>query len=173
MKVLVIYSINGVEENKENFSFLKKYVSDYDGVELVAHKNKEILSGKAHFKGTKKVIQQADAIIIDNSHSSFRLGYEASIALNMHKPVLILSKEKDYSEFIQHPSLFGAKYNDTKGIKDNVDKFLNNVHKKMLSIRFNMYISKEQEEAIAKKASTEGLTKSEIIRILIDEHLVE
>ena len=60
-------------------------------------------------KGVRKSILTSDGVIIEASYQSFRLGFEAMYATAHGKPVLVLSKYRDYSKLIDQPHFFGAK----------------------------------------------------------------
>ena len=119
-------------------------------------------------RGVKRAIFEADGVIIEASYQSFRLGFEAMYALSQNKPVLVLSKFRDYSKLIDQPNFFGAKYTEFT-LPDEIDKFLKHVEKHRLRNRFNLFISDEHKKHLEKKAKFYGVSMSEYVRKLIEE----
>jgi superfamily II RNA helicase len=116
----------------------------------------------------RKEIAQSDAVVIEASYPSFRLGFEAFYALTVQKPVLVLSKTQDYSSLIDQPHFFGAKYSDFT-LADEIEKYLRHVKGYNLRSRFNLFISAEHKDKVAKAAKRYGVSMSDYIRKLIEE----
>lgn len=121
-----------------------------------------------HSEAVRKGILIADAVIIEASHESFQLGYEAAFAVENKKYLLCLSINENFSEKMKYRYLAGAKYNEYN-IEELVENFINFVKKEQLSERFNLFFSPSQLSYIEKKAKEEKINMSEYIRKLIDE----
>ena len=121
-----------------------------------------------HDSLVRQAIRQSDAMIIEASYPSFRLGFEAFFALSLQKPVLVLSKFKNYANLIDQPHFFGARYSDFT-LPDEIEKFVKHVKKFKLGTRFNMFISSEQKMKIDKVSKQYGVSQSDYIRGLIDK----
>ena len=169
MKVLVLYSTSGKKKFEKEFIKLKQLVATYPQVELIDIGDSSKSKGK-HYRSVRRAIFEADAVIIDNSKSSFKLGHEASIALAHHKPTLVLSQSEDMSEFIDHPNFFGAKY-VRLNLAEIVESFLRHASRKRYSQRLNMFISIDQEDFIESAALSLNISKSQYVRQLIDERM--
>lgn len=117
---------------------------------------------------TRKVISKVDAVIIEASFPSFKLGFEAFYALSLQKPVLVLSKNKDYSGLIDQPNFFEARYNEFT-LPDEIEKFIKHVESYRLRTRFNLFISDRHKQQLSKKARLYGVSMSDYIRKLIEE----
>jgi len=124
----------------------------------------------AHDAAIRKAIFQCDAVIIEATYPSFRLGFEAFFALAQQKPVLVISKEHNYGLLINQPNFFGAKYTDAT-LSVEVKKFLKHVKDFKLRNRFNLFISDQHKVFLEKEAKHFGLTMSDYIRKLIDTEM--
>lgn len=78
----------------------------------------------AHYEFVRQNIASADAIIFESSYEDFRVGHEATLGLMYDKPVLVLSQNIDYSEYISHEKLYGKKYQNTPELIIAIKKFL-------------------------------------------------
>jgi len=121
-----------------------------------------------HDSLVRQAIRQSDALVIEASYPSFRLGFEAFFALSLQKPVLVLSKFKNYANLIDQPHFFGARYSDFT-LPDEIEKFVKHVKKFKLGTRFNMFMSNEQKMKIDKVSKQYGVSQSDYIRGLIDK----
>lgn len=121
----------------------------------------------ANDRAVRRGIFRADAVVIEASYPSFRLGFEAFFGLSIGKPVLVLSKFRNYGHLIDQPNLFGAKYTEFT-LPDEIEKFLRHVRKYKLRNRFNMFISDDQKKQLEDKAKRYGISQSDYLRKLID-----
>jgi hypothetical protein len=182
MKIFFTCSYSGKKLYQKNFDAVIKAIEKND-VELITterpayieignkDRTKKIQNhNKLHYESIRRAIIESDAVIIDNSHESFRLGHEATLALSFNKPVLVLSVNRDMSMFIKHKNFSGAKYTPYN-LQSIIDNFVKTAHKKLLSIRFNMFISEEQQNYLQKVANFENSTMSEYLRKLIEEDI--
>lgn len=120
-----------------------------------------------HDRAVRRAIFRADAVIIEASYPSFRLGFEAFFALTQQRPVLVLSQFRNYGHLINQPNLFGAKYSDFT-LPDEIAKFLKQVKEHKLRNRFNLFISDNQKIHIESASKHYGFSKSGYIRKLIE-----
>src|SRR4030042_4734263 len=120
-----------------------------------------------HDRAIRRAIFRADAVVIEASYPSFRLGFEAFFALSQQKPVLVLSQSRNYGRLIDQPNFFGAKYT-LFTIPDIVEGFLKHVRKNKLRNRFNLFISDEHKKHIEDVAKRYGVSMSDYIRRLIE-----
>lgn len=121
-----------------------------------------------HDSLVRRVIRRSDAMVVEASYPSFRLGFEAFYALSLQKPVLVLSKFKNYANLINQPHFFGAKYTDFT-LPDEIEKFVKHVKSYRLSARFNLFISDDQKSKIDKMSKQYNVSQSDYIRGLIDK----
>ena len=120
-----------------------------------------------HDKAVRRAIFRTDAVVIEASYQSFRLGFEAFYALTKQKPVLVLSKFRNYSNLIDQPHFFGAKYADFT-LPDEIEKFKRHVEHYKLRNRFNLFISDNHKQHLEKSAKHYGVSMSDFMRKLIE-----
>ena len=86
---------------------------------------------KAHYKFITHSIAEADAVLIEASHESFRTGHEATLALLYGKPTLVLSRNKDYANYIPHELFTGGKYKTARELRHLVQNFIKDLEKRL------------------------------------------
>ncbi|KKQ97469.1 MAG: hypothetical protein UT24_C0008G0021 [Candidatus Woesebacteria bacterium GW2011_GWB1_39_12] len=118
-------------------------------------------------RGVRQSIFRADAVVIEASYPSFRLGFEAFYALTQNKPVLVLSKFRNYSKLIDQPHFFGAKYTKFT-LPDEIAKFIRHVEYHKLRNRFNLFISDSHKEHLEKSGKHFSVSMSDYIRKLVE-----
>ena len=139
--------------------------------------NKDLIRDKpqdeVHYMYTKKGMSRASAIIIEATEDDFRVGHEATLALLYNKPVLCLSRDKDYSQYIKHPKFYSKKYRTEEDLEKIIKSFLKEMKNKYLSVRFNGFLSPEQKNFLEWYGSKSGKNISEVLRDLIDEKMTQ
>ncbi len=160
--------LNAIKKN--NVDLISTETGTYLNELTEEQKSKLKTEKKIHYLSIKRAIFEADAVIIDNSNESFRLGMEGMLTLHLKKPLLVLSVNRNMAELVQDPNLYGAKYTQYN-IQWIVDDFLKKASKKLLSVRFNMFISEEHEDYLEKQSKTYEMSKSEYIRKLLEEDM--
>lgn len=170
MKILFLYARSGKKLYQESFERTKDIIKKDNRFSLIllSDDNDRIVS--EHYKTTRRAIFEADAVIIDNSHSSFKLGHEATLAIKSNKPTLVISQHENLSKLISHKLFFGAKYKRLTQ-KEIIKKFLDNVDRNKLSERINLFISKDQKDHLLKNQAENKQNFSEYIRELIDKDI--
>lgn len=123
-----------------------------------------------HDTAVRQAIYRCDAIVIEASYPSFRLGFETFFALSLQKPVLVLSKFQNYANLINQPHFFGAKYTDFT-LPDEIEKFVRHVKKYRLRNRFNLFISDKQKGHMDEMGKRYAVSKSDYLRMLIDKDI--
>ncbi|MBI5449674.1 nucleoside 2-deoxyribosyltransferase [Candidatus Gottesmanbacteria bacterium] len=117
-------------------------------------------------------IQNCDCMIAETSFPSISVGYEVSLALQYHKPVLILYSIGD------PPSLF-AHHDDDKlvcekytfsNVRETIDDFINYVHGSA-DTRFTFFITPKIAAYLDKVAQMKKLPKSVYLRHLIEKDM--
>lgn len=142
-------------------------VLDYK--DILSKEKLDKLSGvELHTEYLRTAISLCDAAIIEASHNSFKIGYEASLVLSYNKPLLCISMNVDYSKYITDPLFYFSQPNGLEEINGLVQNFLEEVRHKHLRIRLNSLISAEQKNFLEWCSNKTGRSKAEIIRNLID-----
>jgi hypothetical protein len=154
---------------KVTTTILKQYADRLKAYRKSAKTAKE--KKYANDTAVRKAIAKSDAVIIEASYPSFRLGFEAYYALSLEKPVLVLSKLEDYSSLIDQPNFFGARYTDFT-LPDELEKFLIHVKEYKLRIRFNLFISELHKKKLEKASKHFNVSMSDYLRKLIEEDVV-
>ncbi len=181
MNLFFTVSRTGMQENLNDYEQVlheleRHHVSVFATLREFPLKLEKLRDGSTSTKDTKyladreirKEIAKSDAVVIEATYPSFRLGFEAFYALTLQKPVLVLSRNQDYSSLIDQPHFFGAQYSDFT-LTDEIAKFLSHVRKYNLRCRFNLFISDVHKVKIAKAAKRYGVSMSDYVRKLIEE----
>lgn len=123
-----------------------------------------------HDSAVRQAVIWADAVVIEASYPSFRLGFETFFALSQQKPVLVLSKTHNYGNLIDQPNFFGARYTDFT-LPDEIEKFIRHVRAYKLRNRFNLFISDSHKIHLEKSAASHSVSMSDYLRRLIDKDI--
>jgi len=187
MRIFFTCSKTGMGEYKETYLQVLKEIQDQGAnVEATIVKThldktpklKQILNLSVsekeyryiHDKAVRAAILRADGLVIEASYPSFRLGFEAFFALSAQKPVLVLSKDRNYGNLIDQPNFFGAKYTEFT-LPDEIEKFLRHIRQFRLRNRFNLFISDKERQHLDSAAKHFNLSKSDYLRKLIDKDM--
>lgn len=187
MKIFLIGSRSGLKKYRKRYELVLKelkeqraevkatfnltYLDSYPKLKKV--KDLSILGGKykhIHDSIVRESILNSNGVVIEASYPSYRLGFETFYTLSQQKPVLVLSKTRDYSKLVDQPNFFGAKYTNFT-LPDEVEKFLKHVKEHKLRTRFNLFISETHKQHIKRKAKKYGVSMSDYIRMLIDKEI--
>lgn len=120
----------------------------------------------------EKWISSSDVMVVEISFPSISVGYEISLALQLHKPVLILYYEGDPPSLLMHHSennLICEKYS-FETLKDIIEDFINYAQGSADS-RFTFFITSEMVAFLKKVARKEKLPKSVYLRRLIQKEM--
>lgn len=187
MKILVITPKSGtpkyLSDYKKIFAELKKHVVSIETTFQRTYLNdvpklkkiEELAETEntyryLHDSAIKRAIFRADAIVIEATYPSFRLGFEAFFALSQQKPILVISKKRNYGKLINQPNFFGAKYNDFT-LPDEIEKFVRHVRQFKLRHRFNLFISDVHKNHLDQEAKKYNISMSDYIRKLIEKDM--
>src|SRR5688572_270286 len=122
MKIFFTCSQSGREYAEDFKKIMNLIVANKNKPELIATEDlsylriAKVLEKKGigvkylHAESVKRAMYESDAVIIDNTISSFNLGHEATLAMLKGKPVLVLSQFKDYRDFFDFKNFHAAKY---------------------------------------------------------------
>lgn len=120
-----------------------------------------------HYEAIRQGIHLADCVIIEISQEDFQLGHEATLTIMEKKPVLCLSIHEDFSQKINNPYFFAAKYNE-KNIHAIIQDFFARVRELRHAKRFNMFFYPNQLHYLEKISQKRGMNVSEYIRHLVN-----
>lgn len=118
-------------------------------------------------------INSSDIMIVESSIPSMAVGHFLTLALTKRMPVLVLYTHNPHGLLIGNPNnlLFFKKYSQTgfDDLEKIINKWVENIDKNVLKNRFNLMLSSDHVDKIAKKASYLKISKAEYVRKLIDE----
>lgn len=122
-----------------------------------------------HSSQLTKEIKKADAIIVEATQSNFNLGRLITLALQQHKPVLMLQKEDKSSPIVIGSSrLISVKpYSTIADVEEIMRDFFKIAKKQRLTYRFNLMLSRDIDVYLSEQARSQGLSKADYIRELI------
>ena len=123
-----------------------------------------------HYQKIKDGIFNSDAVIMDVSEEGFQLGYEAALAVQNKKHVLVLSLHQDFSQKIDNRYFHASKYSEMN-IEEIIFDFVNSLQKHQFDQRFNFFLSAKQLNTLGLNATKHNQTKSDYLRSLIDSSL--
>lgn len=180
LKIFFTASFEGKEKYQSNYDkivqIIKESKAEVVATELANYKKlltlrdiKKLKTEKEiHYYAIKKGIQWADLVIMELSQESFQVGHEATLAIQLKKPLLGLSIHQDWSQRILDTYFIGAKYNEYN-VREIITGFINKYSKNRLTERFNMFLSKQQIKKLDSLAKENSTTRSELIRSLIEK----
>lgn len=118
-----------------------------------------------------KEIKKADALVVEATESNFELGRFITLALQQHKPVLMLQNENKIVPLLlgssRLVSLETYKDENKKEMTNILASFFKTVAKQRLLYRFNFMMSREMDAFVRDKAKENGMSKADYIRTLI------
>lgn len=182
MKVFFIGSLLYEKEFKEAYEKIFNFL-DGKGIKLFSlslgkNQYNQVFSdekinrwgkSRTHNEYLKYMFNYVDCVVVESSKSSFRIGYEANIALNSNKPVLVMANGKNYEDFTHNPRFYGGNYKDLKNMITILDDFVETVFKEHLSIRRNIYITPNQSNFLNQYAKKNDISASRLIRDYINK----
>ena len=157
---------------REKSEIISLEIGKYEDL-LNSNELKLLDQDQIHHTYVRKGIFKSKAVVIDVSVDEFQLGYEASLALLLNKPVFVISANQDYSKRIKHPNFYASQYSNVQELRHIISDFLKLVKNKYLSIRFNGFLSPEQKNFLEWYGDIHHKNVSEVIREFIDEKITE
>jgi len=118
-------------------------------------------------------IERADLIIIENSFKSFGSGFQAAVALQKKKPVLMLINtlliegESQIAQGIRDPLLSRVEYSNYDELEAAVRRFIEDNRIKTKDLRFNFVLDPQLYNHIRWKSFKTKKTKAEVVRELL------
>lgn len=121
-------------------------------------------------------MKKADVIVYDITKNDINAGYEISHAMSMNKPVILLfEKGKAKIPFVFkgiHSELVQIVEYEMKDLEYYIKESLE-LAIQLLPVRFNVMITARQNHFISQVAEKKLLSKSSVIRKLINEEMVK
>jgi hypothetical protein len=135
----------------------------------------------AAFDWQTKAISSSDSIVCDVTDQSSTVGYEALYAMDNKVPCLALFFKNDATQPHDKPSIIFTKPHNgllKLAILDSIDQLeeiLDDFQKNFINkpFKFNFYLPLNLYNSIAREASHQGITKSDLVRKIITDHISE
>lgn len=127
---------------------------------------------KKRYLDAIKHIRDAEIIILEVSTHSLSMGYLLKMSLESGKPVILLytsNQAPAFAEGIENDKLQIWEYT-SKDLLETLNEAIK-IAKEESDLRFNFFISPKQYEYLHEKSKLTKLSKSAIIRMLIDESI--
>lgn len=182
MKIVLLGSKNGREKIPEVFDSIIKSLEDLS-IEILGpytQSYEEVLSPKEmknpnpnarHAIFMRKIIKQADALIVEITFDGFALGHESTVALEEYKPVLAISQNsKDFS-FIHDSKFIFSIYKKHTEIPIIIKDFIKYYNQNFKTFRLNILLHQKQINYLKWIYQKKNINRSLFIRSLIDESI--
>jgi hypothetical protein len=133
-------------------------------------RTEENISWKNEYRTNIEAISKADIVIAEISRKSFLVGFQVASALQLKKPILLLSSHDEVETAI------GASLNEDiikfvkytrNNLEDKIVEFINENSVRAKNLRFNFFIDRKILNYLNWASLRTGDTKSEVIRKLL------
>jgi hypothetical protein len=125
-------------------------------------------------KENSEAISRSDIVIIEATNYGFQEGFYVSQALQLKKPVLLVTRENIRGRLIhgiKHKMLTVQHYDTQDELKKIVDKFIKTNTLSSKDLRFNFLIDRQIYSYLREVSYETGKNKSEIIRELLEQEI--
>lgn len=176
--------MTGQEKYSKEFKTIIKIIEDLGNDVYSEHvskrnpkdvNNQTIEQHEADFKKARDQIQKSDVMVVEATYPSIGVGHTMTIALEMHKGVLVLYQNTPHGLLVGDPNrlLTLKKYNlkEIGRLKDVIQTFLEKTSKRLLNKRFNLMIDETEDEYLEWVSQKRGISRADYIRQLIDEDI--
>lgn len=129
---------------------------------------------KEIYKKNIEAISRADVIIAEVGAKSFFVGFQVARAIQLRKPTLILSQSDEVDSIIGlYKGEEGLRFEvyDSSSLRGIIENFLKEERNNLKDVRFNMFLSRINISYLNWLSDKTGLTKSELIRQLLDKDM--
>lgn len=180
MKIVFIASIAGKEHLEENYHMISDLCQknghdvydDYTFKHTPAILAKSSISNlKRNYKKITAKIKACDIVIAETTQSSTGVGRYIGVALQYHKPVLVLYTTYPPRALLADPTrlITIKKYNphSIKVLEAKLHQFFIQAENKLYTYRFNIMLSNEINEYLHDKSKENNVSKADYLRNLI------
>ena len=122
-----------------------------------------------HASQLTREIKKADALVVEATESNFNLGRLITIAIQQHKPVLMLQKEQKSTPVVIGSSrlIIIKPYKTNDEITESIKDFFKIAKKQRLNYRFNLMLSRDIDVYLSEKSKDRAISKADYIRELL------
>lgn len=171
-KRLDVYEVIANTIKVDGHTLVKEWLKDYED-RTIKPKQFSDQEWKDIISGTLAAVEEADAVVIEASFSSFSMGYISAVTLAHKKPLLMLFNMRP-QPYILDPnnSLRRAEiYNSEEELRQIISDFLHEVDVDSSKLRFNMAVDREIYNFLNWEAVNTGKTKAQIVREILKERI--
>ena len=126
------------------------------------------------YRENKEAVSRADVIIAEISNRSFLVGFQVAYALQMKKPVLLLSNHNRTRGAIglsENEEIIKFSRYDSTNLEAIIVNFINENSSANKDLRFNFFIDRKILNYLNWASFQTGDTKSEIIRNILKKEI--
>jgi hypothetical protein len=176
-------SAHNIEKDISFYRRIIKVIHENDGIlardwieTTYLQRDKKVKSDElgAVTEGDLEAIGRSDIVIIDVSHHVFSQGFQAAIAINQKKPLLLISRtpiKKHAISGYKSKLLTTAEYKTEEDLDVIIKQFIVDNTIATKDLRFNMFIDRPIYNYLRSVSYESGKNKSEIIRELIEREI--
>jgi len=178
-------SAHNIEKDISFYRRIIKVIHENDGIlardwiETAFHRReKKVKDDKVDWNsvmnGNLEAIGRSDIVIIEISNYSFSQGFQAAIAINQKKPLLLISRtpiKKHAISGYKSKLLTTAEYKTEEDLDVIIKQFIVDNTIATKDLRFNMFIDRPIYNYLRSVSYESGKNKSEIIRELIEREI--
>ena len=183
MKIYFTAAIYQREQLKEEYKTIIKTINDLEHESLTAFDilkkdikdvlEEDLESSQQYYQHWQKIVNKADMAVIEISFPcTVNIGVEIGLLLEKGKPIICLhtkGRNPVFTSSVLSSRILSLEYNK-ETIKD-VLKWGIEEAEQLLNRRFTFFISPEIEAYLNKISKTQGQSRSEFIRALIEERI--
>jgi hypothetical protein len=175
MKIFFATSSQFYLENKERFETIKRTIKEVSGGVLLSMTDKKLDGIKTEkevvtlIQSGQSALKDSDVVIAVSDLGSAGLGYDIAKAIDMKKPVLIISEEGDQSKKTPHPIRINSKlltyrsYKNHDDLKKVIKEFISD-SKNKLDTKFILIISPEIDRYLEWASEFRRMHKAQVVR---------
>lgn len=137
--------------------------------------SKEEKTPKEIYETSLTSIREADIIIVEASLNSIGVGQQLAYAIQLKKPTIICidanSDKTTTSSFLKgtpSSNVLFVYYSDLKDLKKRLSTIVSSLERLILE-KFNFVATKKQKEFLLEESKKRNISKSELLRMIIDE----
>jgi hypothetical protein len=146
-------------------AYKRRHKGDEDRVEVLWPKI---------YRENREAVSRADVIIAEISNRSFLVGFQVAYALQMKKPILLLSNHSNTKGGVglsQNEEIIKFSRYDETNVEAIISSFIKENTRSSKDLRFNFFIDRKILNYLNWVSFQTGETKSEIIRSVLTKEI--
>lgn len=126
------------------------------------------------YEDNVRALREADVVILEATNHTFNMGYLAGIAVNLQKPLLIITSDQNYIKSFLIGESNSLKqvmeYTKISDLDSIVSRFLEDNNYSDKETRFNMVLGRNLQNYLGRLSARSGKSKAQIVREIIKEY---